>query len=213
MSRIDREQFSKMMMSAEMPLLPDSVDSVELAAGYFARFMQVLGFDPYGDDHHLRDTPVRVAEMYAELLRGPDDIPNTSFDEDMVRSSQMVLVRGIPFTSFCAHHWLPFRGHAHVAYIPSGQLIGLSKIARIVVNRARSPQVQERLTDQITTDMIEATSSVNVAVVLQAEHTCMTIRGVRAHGAETITSSLSGAFLNNDSTRAEFYAMAGVNQR
>lgn len=208
---IDRDAFAEKMAKIDQASLHRGGESVELAAMHFAQFMRALGHDPYGDNHHLRDTPVRVAEMYAALLGGGDEPTEAKFELDGIDSSQMVMVRDIPFTSFCAHHWLPFSGRATVAYIPSGGfVVGLSKLARIVEATSRRPQVQERMTKAVVSEIVRITGSVDVAVLIHAEHTCMTIRGVKAHGSSTVTSAVLGAFRENPGTRAEFLSMIEV---
>jgi len=163
-----------------------------------------IGDDP--EREGLRNTPARVARAYRESFEGlqqdPDDVLTTIFDEG---HDEMVLVRDISFASFCEHHLLPFMGHASVGYIPndSGQLTGLSKLARLVEVFARRPQVQERLTTQIA-DALEANLAPRgVIVVVQAEHLCMSIRGVRKPGALTVTSAVRGQFLTSVATRSE----------
>src|SRR5919106_4886604 len=154
----------------------------------------------------LKRTPERVAEMYEELFDGlhkdPIDELDVIFDAD---HDEMIMVRDIPLASFCEHHLIPFFGQAHVAYIPneSGQITGLSKIARIVEVLARRPQVQERLTTQIADAMEKALDPRGVLVVLEAEHLCMSMRGVRKPGSRTVTSAVRGQFRNNEATRAE----------
>jgi GTP cyclohydrolase I len=156
----------------------------------------------------LQDTPRRVARMYAEMFAGLRQDParhlQITFPEEY---DELVLVRDISFTSMCEHHLLPFSGLAHIAYIPQGRVTGLSKLARVVEEVARRPQVQERMTDTIA-DLIESElESAGVAVVLQAEHSCMSIRGVRKPGSSTVTSALRGAFKTNPASRAEVLAL------
>jgi len=156
----------------------------------------------------LLDTPRRVARMYAEMFSGLHADParhlHVTFPEEY---DEMVMVRDIPFTSMCEHHLLPFSGVAHVAYIPEGCVTGLSKLARVVEEVARRPQVQERMTDTIA-DLIEKElKSSGVAVVIQAEHSCMSIRGVRKPGTSTVTSALRGHFKTNPASRAEVLSL------
>lgn len=161
-----------------------------------------IGEDP--DREGLVETPSRVARMYEEIFGGLEDDPTRHlklFDES---SEEMVVVRDIPLYSMCEHHLIPFLGKAHIAYIPSdGRVIGLSKLARIVDCFARRPQLQERLTSQVADFLYENLQPMGVAVVIEAEHLCMTMRGARASGAKTMTSALRGTMRNNAKTRAE----------
>jgi GTP cyclohydrolase I len=163
-----------------------------------------VGEDPERDG--LRDTPARVAramsEQFSGLLMGPEDVLTTVFDAD---HEEMVLVRDIELYSTCEHHLVPFFGRAHVGYIPNekGQITGLSKLARLVDLYARRPQVQERMTSQIADALMQTLEPRGVIVIIEAEHLCMSMRGVRKPGAKTVTSAVRGAFLNSESTRAE----------
>ena len=161
-----------------------------------------IGEDP--DREGLVETPSRVARMYEEIFGGLEDDPTRHlklFDES---SEEMVVVRDIPLYSMCEHHLIPFLGKAHIAYIPSdGRVIGLSKRARIVDCFARRPQLQERLTSQVADFLYENLQPMGVAVVIEAEHLCMTMRGARASGAKTMTSALRGTMRSNAKTRAE----------
>ena len=161
-----------------------------------------IGEDP--DREGLVETPSRVARMYEEIFGGLEDDPTRHlklFDES---SEEMVVVRDIPLYSMCEHHLIPFLGKAHIAYIPSdGRVIGLSKLARIVDCFARRPQLQERLTSQVADFLCENLQPMGVAVVIEAEHLCMTMRGARAAGALTQTSALRGTMRSNAKTRAE----------
>lgn len=174
------------------------------AARHFAAFMRSLGHDPAADPH-LLGTPERVARMYADLLGGGDGFPFTTFPAD--GADQMIVVRDIPFASFCAHHFLPFTGVAHVAYVPGERIAGLSKLARAVVACAARPQVQERLTDDIARLLTDRLDALGVAVVVEARHDCMQVRGVRAVGATTVTSALNGCFRDRPEARAELFAI------
>ncbi len=162
-----------------------------------------IGEDP--DREGLVETPARVARMYEEVFAGLEDDPSRHlklFNE--TGNEEMVVVRDIPLYSMCEHHLLPFIGKAHIAYIPSGgKVIGLSKLARIVESFAKKPQLQERLTAQIADFLDENLSPMGVAVVIEAEHLCMTMRGARASGAQTRTSALRGTMRSNAKTRAE----------
>ena len=171
--------------------------------------LTAIGEDP--DRPGLLDTPRRVARMYSEMFAGlacdPSRHLRVTFPEEY---EEIVLVRDISFTSMCEHHLLPFSGVAHVAYIPKGRVTGLSKLARVVDEVARRPQVQERMTGVIA-DMIERElDSSGVAVVVSAEHSCMSIRGIRKPGSKTITSALRGVFMTNQSSRAEVLSL--INQ-
>lgn len=165
-----------------------------------------VGEDP--ERPGLKETPRRVARMYEEMFSGLRSDPgrhlSVVFPENY---DEMVLIRDIPFTSMCEHHLLPFSGTAHVAYIPDGKVTGLSKIARVVDEVARQPQVQERMTQTIAEMVDEHLNTRGVAVVVSAEHSCMAIRGIRKPGTTTITSALRGIFKSNQPTRAEFMAL------
>lgn len=157
----------------------------------------------------LKETPRRVANMYEEMFAGLSQDPKQHlklFDEKS--NDEMVIVRDIPFSSMCEHHLLPFVGKAHIAYIPSNnKIIGLSKLARIVDNFAKRPQVQERLTHDIADFLDESLSPKGVAVIIEAEHMCMSIRGARASGSKTQTSALRGIIRSDARTRAEALAL------
>ncbi len=165
-----------------------------------------IGEDP--DREGLVETPKRVANMYAEIFSGLEDDPTRHlkiFNES--KNDEMVVVRDIPMYSMCEHHLLPFVGKAHIAYIPSeGKVIGLSKLARIVDSFSKKPQLQERLTSQIADFLEENLSPKGLAVVVEAEHLCMTMRGARAAGAKTQTSALRGSMRKDARTRAEAMA-------
>lgn len=157
----------------------------------------------------LQETPRRVANMYEEMFAGLSQDPKQHlklFDEKS--NDEMVIVRDIPFSSMCEHHLLPFVGKAHIAYIPSNnKIIGLSKLARIVDNFAKRPQVQERLTHDIADFLDESLSPRGVAVIIEAEHMCMSIRGAKASGSKTQTSALRGIIRSDARTRAEALAL------
>lgn len=162
-----------------------------------------VGEDP--DRDGLRDTPARVARAYAEMFAGlgrdPREVLTTTFDEG---HEEMVLVKDIPVYSQCEHHLLPFHGVAHVGYIPArdGRIAGLSKLARLVDLYARRPQVQERMTSQIADALVEVLAAAGVIVVVECEHLCMSMRGVRTPGARTVTSAVRGQ-MRHGATRAE----------
>jgi GTP cyclohydrolase I len=165
-----------------------------------------VGEDP--DREGLRETPARVARMYAELFAGLHLNPRRHLKKFFTeRYDEVVLVRDISFQSMCEHHMLPFLGKAHVAYLPGPRIIGLSKLARVVEEVARQPQVQERMTEQIANLLVEELQVKGVAVIIEAEHTCMTIRGVRKPGALCITSAMKGHFRTGSSTRAELMTL------
>ncbi len=168
--------------------------------------LRSVGEDP--DRPGLQETPRRVARMYEEMFSGLRTDPARHMKVTFPESyDEMVLVRDIPFTSMCEHHLLPFRGVAHVAYIPNGKVTGLSKLARVVEEVARRPQVQERMTVTIA-DLIEGhLQTSGVAVVVSAEHSCMAIRGIRKPGSTTVTSALRGDFRDDQRTRAEFMSL------
>jgi len=165
-----------------------------------------IGDDPERDG--LRKTPGRVARMYAELFAGlhedPEQHLETTFDED---HHEMVALRDIPFNSMCEHHLMPFEGKAHIAYIPGGKIVGLSKLARIVDSYSHRPQLQERLTSQIADLLARKVQVRGCAVVLEAVHTCTTCRGVKKSGSVMVTSALRGLMQTADKTRAEALAL------
>ena len=163
-----------------------------------------LGQDVF--DPQLRETPRRVAEALAEML-SPAPFRLTTFaNEDGY--DELVVARDIPMRSLCAHHMLPFVGVAHVAYLPGDRILGLSKLARVVEMFARGLQIQERLTVQVADWLTDNLDPLGVGVVIETEHLCMTLRGVQAHGARTLTSSLRGLLRDDARTRAEFLALA-----
>jgi GTP cyclohydrolase I len=164
------------------------------------------GEDP--DREGLRDTPERVARMYAEMFSGLRKDPRKLLQKTFTQKyDEMVLVKGIGFESMCEHHLLPFYGSAHLGYLPKGKIIGLSKPARVVEVLARRPQLQERMTEELADLLMEELDARGVGVILEATHTCMTIRGVRKPGSVCTTSAMRGAFQTNSSTRAEFMAL------
>jgi GTP cyclohydrolase I len=162
-----------------------------------------LGQNP--DVEHLHQTPRRVAAAYAELLT-PRDFDLTTFANDE-GYDQLVLARGIPFHSLCEHHLLPFHGVAHVGYLPDQRIVGLSKLARVLERFARGLQVQERLTQQVADCLQTHLNPKGVGVVIEAEHQCMSLRGVRAHGTRAFTSALHGHLRTDPAARQEFFAL------
>lgn len=160
------------------------------------------------DREGLRETPSRVARMYDELFRGLYEDPRRHLKKFFTeKCDEVVLVRDISFQSMCEHHMLPFMGKAHIAYLPGNRVIGLSKLARVVEGVARRPQVQERMTEQIADLLVEELHARGVAVIIEAEHTCMTIRGVRKPGSLCVTSAMKGVFRTGSSTRAELMTL------
>jgi GTP cyclohydrolase I len=165
-----------------------------------------VGEDP--DREGLRETPDRVARMYAEVFQGLHDDPRRHLGKVFTQEyDEMVMLPNIRFESFCEHHLLPFIGKAHVAYLPRGKVIGLSKIPRVIDSLARRPQVQERLTVEVAELLMTELDARGVAVVMEAEHTCMSIRGVRKADSLCVTSAMLGAFRHQPATRAEFLAL------
>jgi GTP cyclohydrolase I len=164
--------------------------------------LSAVGEDPNREG--LRETPARVARMYAELFSGLHDDPRIHLRKFFTEQyDEMVLVRDISFNSMCEHHLLPFTGVAHIGYIPNGKVVGLSKLARVVESVSHQPQVQERMTEQIANLLIEELDVKGVAVVIEATHSCMTIRGVRKPGSICVTSAMKGIFRSNLSSRSE----------
>ena len=185
---------------------------LDAATAAAADLMRALGIDPDdADTPDLALTPRRFALAYADLL-SPQAFDFTTF-ENVEEYDEMVLVRDIPMQSVCEHHLLPFIGKAHVAYLPDDRIVGLSKLARIVAHYASRPQTQERLTTQIASALEERLEPRGVGVVIEAEHTCMTLRGAKAPGATTTTSSLRGLMKQDPSSRAEFLALVGRGAR
>ena len=182
---------------------PDRVD-LPRAAAAIRELLLAVGEDP--DRPGLQDTPARVARAYAETFAGlwqdPSEVLATTFDED---HDELVLVKDIPMYSTCEHHLVPFHGVAHVGYIPGedGRVTGLSKVARLVEVYARRPQVQERMTSQIADALSDVLKPRGVLVIIEAEHLCMAMRGIRKPGATTVTSAVRGIFRDNAPTRAE----------
>jgi GTP cyclohydrolase IA len=193
--------------SAALRVVPNS-PTVDLAAAESAagKFLEALGISL--DSASLRDTPARMARAYAELFT-PRPFDLTTFENDE-GYDELVLARSIPVRSVCEHHLLPFVGVAHVGYLPGERILGLSKLARIVEHFARRPQVQERLTKQVADWLDDRLRPKGVGVVIAAEHSCMTLRGVQAVGSNTVTSTLLGSLRQDPRSRAEFFALTGV---
>nr|WP_275296163.1 GTP cyclohydrolase I FolE [Jiangella ureilytica] len=191
-----------MTVDPELPEPPGGFDYARVEAAV-REILVAIGEDP--DRDGLLDTPARVARAYAEIFRGlhqdPADVLTTTFE---LGHEEMVLVKDIELASMCEHHLVPFYGFAHVGYIPgpTGRIAGLSKLARLVDVYAKRPQVQERLTSQVANSLVELLKPAGVIVVVEAEHLCMTMRGVRKPGAKTVTSAVRGQ-LRDATTRAE----------
>ncbi|MGW9404387.1 GTP cyclohydrolase I FolE [Arthrobacter sp. NPDC055585] len=194
--------FDDELTLAELTETASEVDQPRIARAV-REILLAIGEDP--DRDGLKETPARVAKSYAEIFAGlhqsPSDLLATTFDLD---HEEMVLVKDIPFYSTCEHHLVPFHGSAHIGYIPShdGKVTGLSKLARLVDVYARRPQVQERLTTQIVDALMDNLQPVGAIVVIECEHLCMSMRGVRKPGAKTVTSAVRGQ-LRETATRAE----------
>ncbi len=198
-------------MSAALRVVRGTPARVDLdaAADAVRALLLALGRDP--DSEHLRRTPARVAAAYAELVE-PREFDLTTFPNDE-GYDELVIARDIPVHSLCEHHLLPFQGVAHVAYLPGNRILGLSKLARVVELFARDLQVQERLTKQVANWLQQHLAPRGVGVVIEAQHLCMSLRGVRATGSRTITSAVHGALRDDPRSRQEFFSLAGVAPR
>jgi len=196
-------------IDGDVPRPQTSIDRPRIERAV-AEILEAIGEDPNRDG--LRDTPRRVADMYAEIFSGLHDDParhlTVTFEAN---HDEMVMVRDIPLYSHCEHHLVAFHGHAHVAYIPGpdGRITGLSKIARLVDGYASRPQVQEKLTTQVADALMRKLEPSGVFVVIEAEHLCMSMRGVRKPGSLTVTSAVRGLFKDNPATRAEAMSFIG----
>jgi GTP cyclohydrolase I len=176
-----------------------------------AAIIEAIGEDPKREG--LVGTPKRIAEMYAEVFGGINEDPGEELRVGFEEGHQeMVILKDIPFYSMCEHHFLPFHGLAHVGYIPNGRVVGASKIGRVVEILARRPQLQERLTTQIANTIVSVLEPKGVAVVIQAEHLCMTMRGVKKPGSNIVTSAMRGLFQKNQLTRSEFLLLIQGNK-
>ena len=174
--------------------------------------LTAVGEDP--DREGLQETPARVARMYAEMFQGLRSDPRVHLQKVFTEEyDEVVLVRDISFCSMCEHHLLPFMGKAHIGYLPNGKVLGLSKLARVVDGISRRPQVQERMTEEIANLMLEELDAKGVAVVVEATHSCMTIRGVKKPGSLCVTSAMKGIFRTNLSTRSEIMQLIYGQQR
>ena len=193
------------MQQADAAAVNGVINHEKIAAGV-RMIIEAIGDDP--DREGLKDTAGRVARMYGEFFQGLHEDPRTYlqvvFDE---QHDEMVLVKDVPFHSMCEHHLLPFHGRVHAAYIPRGRVVGLSKIARVIEVFARRPQVQERMTAQIADLMIDELDAHGVGVVVEASHTCMTMRGVKKPGSLMVTSAMRGSFKTDQATRGEFMSL------
>ena len=184
---------------------PGKVDLNRIAAAV-REILTAVGEDP--DREGLRATPMRVARMYAEMFSGLHEDPSAHLSAMFTeRYDEMVVLRRIPFHSMCEHHLMPFEGHADIAYLPNGKVVGISKLARVVDSFSHRPQVQERLTNQIADLLISVVSARGVAVVMKATHTCMTCRGVQKPGSVMITSAVRGICKSDARTRSEVMAL------
>ncbi len=188
-----------------MPTTIAGIDQERIAAA-IREIIAAIGEDASREG--LVETPERIARMYAELFSGvhedPADVLRRAFEE---QHKEMVILKDIPFYSLCEHHFLPFHGAAHVGYVPEGRIVGVSKLARVVDILARRPQMQERLTSQVADAIMDGLRPDGVAVVIEAEHLCMTMRGVQKPGARMITSAIRGGFRRRGVTRSEFLSL------
>jgi len=194
-----------MTQQADARAVNGVINQEKISAGV-RMIIEAIGDDP--DREGLKDTASRVARMYGEFFQGLHEDPRTYlqvvFDE---QHDEMVLVKDVPFHSMCEHHLLPFHGKVHAAYIPRGRVVGLSKIARVIEVFARRPQVQERMTSQVADLLIDELDAHGVGVVVEASHTCMTMRGVKKPGSLMVTSAMRGSFKSDLATRNEFMSL------
>jgi len=193
-------------MAIDHPSAPPAGPDLPRIERAIREVIEAIGEDPAREG--LRDTPARVARMYAELFEGlqidPRSYLNVQFNAE---HHEMVILRDIPFYSVCEHHFMPFHGIAAVGYIPDGRVVGLSKLARLVDAFAKRPQLQERLTSQVADALMDTLQPDGVAVVVEAEHLCMTARGAKKPGSRMVTSATRGLFRKNELTRAEFLSL------
>ncbi len=198
---VGRRSVSRVVRSLAAP----TVDLAKIRSAV-REILVAVGEDP--DREGLRETPDRVARMYAEMFAGLRQDPREHLRRTFTQKyDEMVLVRDIEFSSMCEHHLLPFSGRAHVAYLPAGKVVGLSKLARVVDSIARRPQIQEQMTEQIADLLTTELHAKGVAVILEASHSCMTIRGIRKPTSVTTTSAMRGIFRENSATRMELMAL------
>ncbi len=193
------------------PTARPELDTARIEAA-MSEMIEGMGEDPTREG--LVDTPARVARMYGEVFNGlrqdPLDVLHTGFEEG---HDEMVVARDITFFSMCEHHFMPFFGKAHVGYIPTGRIVGISKLARVVDILAHRPQVQERLTSQIANALVEGLDPMGVGVIVEAEHLCMMMRGIKKPGSTILTSVNRGVFRSDPRTRAEFISLTGSTGR
>lgn len=194
-------------MAIEDRRVAESAKGSERIAAAVREIIHALGENP--DREGLRETPTRVAAMYAEVFAGLEQdavqVLQTGFEEG---HDEMIVARDIPFFSMCEHHFLPFFGMAHIGYIPGSRIVGISKLARVTDILARRPQLQERLTSQIADAIVEGLAPAGVGVVVEAEHLCMAMRGVKKPGSRIVTSASRGTFHSDYRTRSEFLGFA-----
>jgi GTP cyclohydrolase I len=192
-------------MAGDKRKLTEAVDKPRIAAAV-REILLAVGEDPERDG--LRETPERVARMYEEMFGGLRTDAAVVLRKMFIQKyDEMVLVKDIGFESMCEHHLLPFLGKAHIAYLPNGRIVGLSKLARLVEVLAHRPQVQERMTEHLADLVFQELNARGVGVVLEASHTCMSIRGVRKVHSKCVTSAMRGVFESNSATRSEFMAL------
>tara|TARA_B100002052_G_C15595884_1_gene468758 strand:- start:11 stop:655 length:645 start_codon:yes stop_codon:yes gene_type:complete len=204
MSTEHERETGSLMGEREADDLPDSSSAVDLPRIERAvrEILAAVGEDP--DREGLLETPARVSRMYAELFGGLHSDPRQHLKKFFTEKyDEVVLVRDISFCSMCEHHLLPFTGKAHIGYLPDGKVIGLSKLARVVEVVSRRPQVQERMTDDVADMLMDELGARGVAVIIEASHSCMTIRGIRRPGSLCVTSAMKGIFRKNEKTRQE----------
>ena len=192
---------SRCLSDGDDQVIPEGIDLARIERAV-REILAAVGEDP--DREGLLETPGRVARMYAELFSGLRQDPRVHLKKFFVEKyDEIVLVRDISFNSMCEHHMLPFMGRAHIGYLPNGRVIGLSKLARVVEVVSKRPQVQERMTEEIANLLVEELDAKGVAVIIEASHSCMAIRGVRKPGSVCVTSAMKGVFRANLSSRSE----------
>lgn len=188
-----------------LPPAPEAVDQARIERAV-REILAAVGENP--DREGLQETPARVARMYAEMFRGLHEDPRQHLKKFFTEKyDEIVLVRDISFDSMCEHHMLPFMGKTHIGYVPNGKVVGLSKLARVVEVVSKRPQVQERMTETIADLLVEELDVKGVAVVIEATHTCMTIRGIRKPGSLCLTSAMRGIFRSHLSSRSEVMSL------
>lgn len=203
MDKVESVSLAELAKIAQTMGAPVDHDRIRRAV---REILLAVGEDP--DREGLRETPDRVARMYAEIFSGLHTDPAVHLHKAFTqKADELVLVKDIEFASCCEHHLLPFTGKAHIGYLPDGRVVGLSKLARVVDAVARRPQVQEQMTEQIADVIMNEVHPRGVAVVVEASHSCMTIRGVRKPGSMTTTSAVRGLLKTNPATRAEFMSL------